>query len=129
MASPTTALLLIDPYNDFLHPKGKVNEALAESIHHTQTIPHLLSLVKTVRKPQIPIFYCQHQQFHPGQYKDWQFMTASQQRLDARKVFEEGSWGAEIFEGLEPDPKNGEVVVAKHWNSRLEYSTSFCVVH
>lgn len=56
-------------------------------------------------------------------------MTASQQRLDARKVFEEGSWGAEIFEGLEPDPKNGDVVVAKHWNSRLEYSTSFCVVH
>jgi isochorismate hydrolase len=120
MAPPTTALLLIDPYNDFLHPKGKAYPALAESLHHTQTIPHLLSLVKTVRNAQIPIFYCLHQQSHPDQYKDWQFMTKSQHGLEKRKVFEEGSWGAQIFEGLEPDPKNGDVVVAKHWNSRLE---------
>jgi len=123
MAPPTTALLLIDPYNDFLHPKGKANPALAESLHHTQTIPHLLSLVKTVRNAQIPIFYCLHQQSHPDQYKDWQFMTKSQQGLEKRKVFEEGSWGAQIFEGLEPDPKNSDVMVAKHWNSSSFHNT------
>lgn len=35
------------------------------------------------------------------------------------KVFEEGSWGAQIFEGMEPVVVNGDVVVAKHWSSSL----------
>lgn len=35
------------------------------------------------------------------------------------KTFEEGSWGVEIFKGLEPDVQgNGDVVVSKHWCSR-----------
>ena len=38
------------------------------------------------------------------------------------KGFEEGSWGVEIFEGLEPSVGNGDVVVSKHWASGLVFS-------
>ncbi len=34
------------------------------------------------------------------------------------KAFEEGSWGVEILEGLEPKVEEGDVVVSKHWCSR-----------
>lgn len=39
--------------------------------------------------------------------------------MKAKKVFEGGSWGAQFYEGLEPQVSNGDVVVSKHWNSRL----------
>lgn len=32
-------------------------------------------------------------------------------------AFEEGSWGAQIYKGLEPDLSNKDVVVSKHWSS------------
>ncbi len=35
-------------------------------------------------------------------------------------VFEEGSWGVDIYEGLEPCLENGDVIVSKHWSSRSD---------
>ncbi|KAL7949766.1 Isochorismatase-like protein [Trichoderma barbatum] len=32
-------------------------------------------------------------------------------------VIEEDSWGAQIFEEMEPDLTNGDVIVGKHWNA------------
>jgi nicotinamidase-related amidase len=113
-----TAILLIDPYNDFLHKEGKVNFRLAESLEATNTISHIHELVKASRDRKIPIFFCLHQQTTPHMYQEWQSMTDSQKAIKSKMVFEEGSWGAEFFEGMGPDFSSGDVVVAKHWNSR-----------
>ena len=40
-----------------------------------------------------------------------------QQSQAKSKAFEEGSWGVEIYEGLEPSIENGDVIVSKHWSS------------
>jgi hypothetical protein len=45
-----TAVLLIDPYNDFLHQEGKINPMVADSITHTGTIEHLKEVVAAARK-------------------------------------------------------------------------------
>lgn len=116
--SSNTALLLIDPYNDFLHTQGKLYGILAESIKDTDTITHLQEAVQTARRNRIPIFYCMHQQINGDSYYGWQNLNKSQTGLKAKKVFEEGSFGAKFFQGLEPDALNGDVVVSKHWNSR-----------
>lgn len=113
-----TAIVLIDPYNDFLHPDGKLTPRLAESLKKTNTIHNIKQLLTAARSKKIPVYYGLHQQFHAGQYDGWKHMTASHQGLQSNKVFEEGSWGAKFYEGLEPDPSNGDVVVSKHWNSR-----------
>jgi len=68
---PNTAIILIDPYNDFLHPNGKLTARLAESIKDTDTITHLLNLVATARENHIPIFYGLHQQIKPGFLAGW----------------------------------------------------------
>ncbi|KAJ6557919.1 Isochorismatase-like protein [Mycena capillaripes] len=112
-----TAIVLIDPYNDFLHPDGKLTPRLADSLAKTNTIAHIKTLLTYARSQKIPVYYGLHQQFHAGQYDDWKHMTASQVSLRDNKVFEEGSWGAQFYEGLEPDFSNGDVVVSKHWNS------------
>jgi len=121
-----TALLLIDPYNDFLHAeKGKLYPRLAESLRDSDTITHLFEAVQAARSAEtpIPIFYCLHQQTNAGPhanitFKGWGYLSASQTGIRDKMVFEEGSFGAKIYEGLEPDYEGGDVVVGKHWGSR-----------
>ena len=113
-----TAVLLIDPYNDFLHPKGKLNPGVAESLSTTGTVDHLKELVAAARKHHLPIFYGLHQQIDAHSFEGWQSMNRSLTRIKQMMAFEKGSWGAEIYEGLDPVSSNGDVVVSKHWNSR-----------
>ncbi|KIW31837.1 uncharacterized protein PV07_03430 [Cladophialophora immunda] len=115
--SNNTAVLLVDPYNDFLHPNGKLYGVLEESLAHTETIRHLHQLVFEARENKIPMFYCLHQRTNAHSYNDWQMMNRSLRTLEKNKVFEEGSFGVQFFEGLEPDVGNGDVVVSKHWNN------------
>ncbi|EMR86834.1 hypothetical protein ACHAPC_002387 [Botrytis cinerea] len=123
-----TAIVLIDPYNDFLHPEGKVYPLMAESIADTNTITHLQNLVTTARAQKIPIYYGLHQQTKAGYLAGWKHATLTQQRQKESNAFEEGSWGVEIYKGLEPDVEgNGDVIVSKHWcsssfsNTDLDY--------
>ena len=112
-----TAVIIIDPYNDFLHPSGKLNSLLADSLKEKHSIAHLQELVTAARKHKIPIYYGLHQQVKPGFLAGWKHATPLQQSQKENVAFEEGSWGVEIYKGLEPNLANGDVVVSKHWSS------------
>lgn len=118
MSYKDTAVLLIDPYNDYIHPNGKVYDLCKNSLEATDTITHMKVLVKAARANKIPIFYCLHQQWKAGNFDAWIRMGPFHKMLKEKEVCEEGTWGAQIYEGLEPDPANGDIVVAKHWNAR-----------
>ena len=113
-----TALILVDPYNDFLHPDGKLVSTVQASLAHNDAIKHMLEAVATARRHGIPVFYGLHQQWQPSSFHDWRHMTASNLRQSQVHFFAEGSFGAQIFDGLEPVPENNDVVVSKHWNSK-----------
>ncbi|KAL7946949.1 Isochorismatase hydrolase [Trichoderma barbatum] len=112
-----TAVLLIDPLNEFLHPDGKIYPRLKESIDASDTVNNLQKFVKIARSKNIPIFYCQHKLFEEGQFDDWKRMSKSQLNIQRSKAFTVGSFGAEIVKGLEPDRSNGDAIVSRHWNS------------
>ncbi|KAK4862197.1 hypothetical protein LT330_003335 [Penicillium expansum] len=111
-----TAIVLIDPYNDFLHPDGKGTSALTD-LDEKDTISHLKKVVMNARLRGVPIYYGLHQQWTPDHYNGWQHMTPSHIRQQEVQMFAEGSFGSQIYEGLEPDSKNGDVVVSRHWCS------------
>lgn len=113
-----TAVILVDPYNEFLHPEGKVYELVRESLQASNAVEHMKQVVEAARAAHIPIYYALHQQYKEGNYDGWHRMNRSHVRNKEFKVFEEGSFGVKIYEGMEPDIKNGDVVVSKHWNSR-----------
>ena len=98
-----TAVLLIDPYNDYIHPNGKA---------------YMKVLVKAARANNIPIFYCLHQPWKTGNYDGWNRMGPFHRMLKAQHIAEEGTWGAGIYEELEPDLANGDIIVGKHWNAK-----------
>ena len=114
----STAIVLVDPYNDFLHHQGKLYPVVEESLVATNTISHLKTLVSFARELKKPILYALHKTWKEGNYRGWSHLTVSHKRVDNLKSFEEGSWGAEILEGLEPDLDNQDVITSQHWNSR-----------
>ncbi|PNP56703.1 hypothetical protein THARTR1_03399 [Trichoderma harzianum] len=113
-----TAVLLIDPLNDFLHPDGKVYPRVKESIDATDTVNNLQKFVKVARSNKLPILYCQHKLYEEGQFEHWNHMSKSHFSIEQSKAFLAGSFGAEILKGLEPDRSNGDAIVSRHWNSR-----------
>ena len=123
-----TALVLIDIYNDFLHPDGKATGALSASLTEANTIVHLQEVLAAARAAKIPVFYSLHQQYYEGKYTGFEHWNPMLRSVQSSHSFEEGSFGAQIFKGLEPDPANGDVVISKHWNQVGRHSESWrCV--
>jgi nicotinamidase-related amidase len=114
----TTALLLIDPYNDFMHPEGMVTPMLQASIDNNKAVDHIKAALAAARGSNISIFYGLHQQWRPGMYNGWKHMTGSNIKQETTHFFTEGSFGAQIYEGLEPSAEHNDVIVSKHWNSK-----------
>lgn len=119
MASPAkTALVLVDPYNDFLHPTGMLTPRLRESLEANNTIEHLIKAVTAARKLKIPIYYALHQQWKPGFAEGWNHLTDGNSRQRHTHFLAENTFGTQIYAGLEPDLSNDDVLVSRHWNSK-----------
>ncbi|KAK3678815.1 hypothetical protein LTR78_001268 [Recurvomyces mirabilis] len=118
-----TALVLIDVYNDFLHPGGKANAALGESLEASNTTEHIKLALRVARSAGIPVYYSLHQQYHDGKYTGFEHWNDMLRSVQTSRSFEEGSFGAQIHEGLEPDPSNGDVIISKHWNQSSFHNT------
>ncbi|GJC92821.1 isochorismatase hydrolase [Colletotrichum higginsianum] len=86
-----TAVVLIDPYNDFLHPEGKLFPAVQESLTATDTVAHLKTLVAAARSRRVPIFYALHQHWREGIFDGWRHVNPA--AAAATGIFQEGGWG------------------------------------
>lgn len=116
-----TALVLIDVYNDFLHPDGKLYGGLLESLKDSNTTEHLEAALEAARKHNIPTFYSLHQQYRDGKYAGFGHQNAMLESVQQKRAFEEGSFGAEVFKSLAPKSEKGDTVISKHWNQRLPF--------
>jgi nicotinamidase-related amidase len=108
-----TGLLLVDPYNDFLHPDGKSwpkAKEVAESVH---LLNNLARIVKTARELNIRVFYVPHHRSEPGDIADWKYPTFTQIQTSERQLFAKGSWGGEFHADFQPQP--GDVIVQEHF--------------
>ncbi|PWT87056.1 MAG: isochorismatase, partial [Proteobacteria bacterium] len=110
-----TALLVIDPYNDFISEGGKIWPRIRAVAEANQCIPHMLQVLNAARKAKLRVFYAMHHRYRPGDYETWKYIAPVQKAAWAHKSFEYGTWGGEIRPGFEPKP--GEIVATEHWCS------------
>lgn len=112
---PLTALLIIDPYNDFISEGGKVWDRLRQVAEANRCVPNMLDLLNAARSAGIRIFYALHRRYRPGDYETWKYISPIQQAACARRTFEFGTWGGEIRSEFAPRP--GEILTLEHWCS------------
>ena len=110
-----TALVVIDPYNDFIAEGGKIwprIRAVAEANH---CVPNMLQVLEAGRRAKLRVFYAMHHRYRAGDYETWAYVAPIQRAAWRSKSFEYGTWGGEFRAGFEPMP--GEVVASEHWCS------------
>ena len=110
-----TALLVIDPYNDFISEGGKVWNRLKGVAEANRCVPHMLQVLNAARQAGLGVFYALHRRYRPGDYETRKYIAPVQKAAWLHKTFEHGSWGGEIRREFEPQP--GEIVAQEHWCS------------
>jgi nicotinamidase-related amidase len=110
-----TALLVIDPYNDFISEGGKIWGRIKAVAETNSCVPHMSQVLNAARKAGLRIFYALHHRYRPGDYESWKYIAPIQKAAWRSKVFENGTWGGEIRSEFVPQP--GDVVALEHWGS------------
>src|SRR5262249_50426805 len=103
-----TALLVIDPYNDFISEGGKLWDRLKPVAEANDCVPHMLQVLNAARMAGLRIFYALHHRYHQGDYETWKYIAPVQKAAWSHKTFEYGTWGGEIRS--EFAPQVGEIV-------------------
>ena len=83
-----TALLVIDPYNDFISEGGKVWDRLKAVAEANSCVPHMAQVLSSAREAQLRVFYALHRRYRPGDYESWKYVAPIQQAAWSRKTFE-----------------------------------------
>jgi nicotinamidase-related amidase len=109
----TTALLFVDPYNDFLSEGGKLWPLLKDVAEEVGLLDNLRLIDKASRAAGLKVFIVPHHRWEAGDYEGWRHPSPSQKLAMQRHSFARGEWGGDWH----PDfaPREGDIVVQEHW--------------
>jgi len=108
-----TALLLVDPYNDFLSEGGKLWRPVEAVAREVGLLDHLRASTAAARKAGIRVIFVPHHRWEPGDYESWAHPSPDQIASGKRQLFAKGSWGGEWHNDFVPQP--GDIVIKEHW--------------
>jgi len=113
--SNVTALLVVDPYNDFISEGGKIWPRIKAVAEANNCVPHMHQVLQAARDAKLRVFFAMHHRYRDGDYETWQHVAPIQRRAWQAKSFEYGTWGGDFRS--EFVPLEGEVVAQEHWCS------------
>ncbi len=97
-----TALVVTDPQNDFLSPKGVTWGVVGKSVEKNNTIKNLDRLFKAAKKAEMHVFISPHY-YYPTD-NDWKFGGALEILMHNLKMYDrKGALNLEGFEGSGSD--------------------------
>jgi len=85
-----TALLVVDPYNDFISEGGKIWPRIKAVAEANNCVPNMLQVLNVARNAKLKIFFAMHNRYRPGDYETWKHIAPIQKAAWARKTFEYG---------------------------------------
>ena len=113
-----TALVITDPQNDFLSPKGVTWGVVGKSVTKNNTVQHIEDLFKAAKANNVPVFISPHY-YYPHDH-GWKFEGALEKLMHKIGMFDrkdalntegfEGS-GADWLERYKPYIEDGRTVV------------------
>lgn len=108
-----TALLVIDPVNDFLSEGGAAWDMTKGTVEKNEVVASLARLVEGAREREVPVI------FGPMAYTEEDYANEELQRrtgigriMFERRMFLAGSWGADFHPDIQPN--DADVVLLPH---------------
>jgi len=109
----STAVLLLDPYNDFLSEGGKVWPRIRPIAEEVGLLANLKAIIQAARASGLRVCIAPHRRWEPGDYEDWSHPNPTQIGIMSRHSFAHGEWGGDWHPDLAPQP--GDIVAKEHW--------------
>ena len=108
-----TALLIIDPVNDFLHEDGAGWELTKSTVKKNDVVAQLGRLAEGARSAGVPVLFGP-MAYTAEDYTDQQLHRRSgiNRVMFEKKMFLAGSFGADFHPDVQPQP--GDVILAPH---------------
>ncbi|GGN79965.1 isochorismatase [Streptomyces albiflavescens] len=108
-----TAVLLVDPYNDFISEGGKAWPRLEPVAKEVGLLDNLRSVVTSARQGGVRVMFVPHRRWEPGDYETWAYPNPTQQSIRTRHSFARGTWGGEFHPDFQPQAE--DIVIHEHW--------------
>jgi nicotinamidase-related amidase len=99
-----TALLFIDPYNDFLSGGGKLWPYVQEVAGGVQLHRNLGLISAAVRRAGMRIFIVPHHRREAHDYESWAWPNPDQLASGALQTFAKDTWGGDWHPDHAPQP-------------------------
>jgi nicotinamidase-related amidase len=110
-----TALLFVDPYNDFLAPGGKLWPMVAEVATAVGTLNNLRKATAAARNANMQIVIVPHHRWSPDELDEWDHPSPYMAGGYQQQIFAVGDWGGEWHPDFAPQP--GDMIATEHWCS------------
>jgi nicotinamidase-related amidase len=110
-----TALLVVDPYNDFISEGGNIWPRIKAVAEANNCVANMVEILNAARQAKLRVFYAMHRRYRPGDYETWKYIAPIQKGAWQHKAFEYGTWRGEFRAEFVPKP--GEIVAQEHWCS------------
>jgi ureidoacrylate peracid hydrolase len=108
-----TALLVIDPVNDFLHEDGAAWEMTKSTVKKNDVVAQLQRLTDGARAAGVPVLFAP-MAYTAEDYADGtlQQRTGINRLMFENRMFQAGTFGADFHPDIQPQP--GDVILAPH---------------
>lgn len=107
-----TALILVDPYNDFLSPRGQAWLMIRDVAKANGMIGKARSILEAARRRRMTVAYAPHYRWRPNGLKQRKYLHPTQFMQDKSHIFAEGKFGGKFLAELAP--VNGDIVASEH---------------
>src|SRR5215472_7363900 len=70
-----TALLVVDPYNDFISEGGKIWPRIKAVAEANDCVSNMLKVLNAARVVKLRVFYAMHHRYRAGDYETWTYIA------------------------------------------------------
>jgi ureidoacrylate peracid hydrolase len=109
------ALLVVDPYNDFISEGGKWWPNVKEIAEAVNCVSYMRDVLHAARDGGLRVIFVPHHRWRENDIAGRKYLAPIQRCGYERRIFEAGSWGGEFHPDFRPSA--GELIAQEHWCS------------
>src|SRR5258706_16114007 len=95
-----TALLVVDPYNDFMSEGGKLYDQIKDVADSVDMFGNLRKVIPAARSAGLKIFVLPHRSYQGVNYENWRQRTGPQGSVMENKALARGTGGGVVHTGF-----------------------------